>query len=220
MKNLYVFDFHGVLEKGTEKALMVVSNMALESKNYSCRLSHDDAIKYYGLKWGEIFEKAFNISKAKADELYEECKRLDDLNPGIITMHTKQNDNASKVLDEIIRQNHDYILISNTRPKALVEFIKSANLEKYFNEDNTFAVNKHENGQLLSKETVLKSFLFKKNYEKIIIIGDSPSDIELKNVSPKESISFLYTHPGLNFRDCEADYKIRDLMDIFLNPNI
>jgi phosphoglycolate phosphatase-like HAD superfamily hydrolase len=218
--NLYVFDFHGVLEKGTEKAVMEVSNMALKSKNYSCTISHEDAIKYYGLKWDEIFQKALNISKEKAAELYEECKRIDDSNPQIITKCTKQNDNASGVLDEILRQKNDYILISNTRPKALKEFIKSANLEKYFNENNSFGVNKHEKGQELSKEAVLKEFLAQKSYEKIIIIGDSPKDIELKNVSPGNSTTFLYTHPGMDFKDCEADYKIRDLMEILIKGNI
>ncbi|MDD4353236.1 MAG: HAD family hydrolase [Candidatus Nanoarchaeia archaeon] len=217
MTDLYVFDFHGVLEKGTENAVMLVSNMALESKNYFYRMTPEDAVKYYGLKWGEIFEKMIKVSKEKANELYEECKKIDDINPGIITRFTKQNNNASIVLDKIIQKKHDYILISNTRPKALSEFIKSAELEKYFKEDNTFAVNKHESGQALNKELVLREYLSKRNYDRIIIIGDSPGDIELKKVSPDNSITFLYTHPGLNFKECEADYKIRDLMEIFLN---
>ena len=34
MNKLYVFDFHGVLEKGTEEALRKVSNMALENLGY------------------------------------------------------------------------------------------------------------------------------------------------------------------------------------------
>ncbi len=216
MKNLYVFDFHGVLEKGTENAVIEVSNLALKSKGYGYKMTSDDALKYYGLKWGEIFEKMLNISKSEADELFKECKKIDDSNPGIITKYTIQNDNASRALDKIIIQEDDYILISNTRPEALEIFIKSAGLENYFNESNTFAVNKHEMGQELTKELVLKKYLEGKQYGIIKIIGDSPSDIWLKKVSPNNSITFLYTHPWLNFKECEADYKIRSLMDIFL----
>lgn len=217
MKKLYVFDFHGVLEKGTENALREVSNLALKPKGYNYEMTSDDSLKYYGLKWGEIFEKMLNISKYEADELFNECKKIDDLNPGIIAKYTFQNDNASSALDKIISHNDDYILISNTRPEALCIFIKSAGLEKYFNQFNTFAVNKHESGQELTKELVLKKYLEGKEYALIKIIGDSPSDIELKKVSPKNSITFLYTHPWLNFKECESDYKIRNLMDIFLS---
>lgn len=216
MKKLYVFDFHGVLEKGTENAVVEVSNLALEYMDYPQRLSKDDALKYYSLKWGEIFMNAFGFDESEAQKLYFECKRIDDSNPGIIINYTRQNDNASKVLDEIIMQKNDLILISNTRPDALKQFVKAANLEDYFNESNTFAVNKHEKGQELSKKIVLENYLAGKNYESIIIIGDSKGDVDLKNVSPYNSISILYSHEGLEFRECEADYKIRNLMDILL----
>lgn len=218
MNQLYVFDFHGVLEKGTEKAVTIVSNMALKRLGYDFIISHEEIMKKYGHKWHDIFLQTVpKISYDEAYSLYKECLIVDELFPNIILENTKQNDNAKKVIETIIKNNDNYILISNTNPKALKTFLKAAELENYFNETNSFAVNQHDEEVILTKENVLRNYLADKNYDKIIIIGDSPGDIELKKVCPKNSVTFLYTHPGLNFRDSDSDYKIRNLMEIFLN---
>ncbi|MFA5332972.1 MAG: HAD family hydrolase [Candidatus Nanoarchaeia archaeon] len=218
MNNLYVFDFHGVLEKGTEKAVAIVSNLALKRLGYDFTLSHEEIMKHYGHKWHDIFLKTIpQLSSAEAYSLYEECLKVDELFPSIILENTKQNDNAKKAIEKIMHNNDQFILISNTNPNALKTFIKAAGLSEFFSESNSFAVNQHDKGASLTKENVLRAYLNGKSYEKIIIIGDSPGDIELKKVNPNNSVTFLYTHPGLNFRDCEADHKIRDLMEIFLN---
>ncbi|MFA5303181.1 MAG: HAD family hydrolase [Candidatus Nanoarchaeia archaeon] len=218
MNTLFVFDFHGVLEKGTEKAVTMVSNIALERLGYDFKISHEEIMKHYGHKWHDIFLQTVpKISYDEAYSLYKECLIVDELFPNLILENTKQNDNAKKAIETIIKNKDEYILISNTNPNALKTFVKAAELENYFNENNSFAVNQHDNGVSLTKENVLRNYLNGKSYEKIIIIGDSPGDIELKKVSPHNSVTFLYTHPGINFRDCEADHKIRDLMEIFLN---
>jgi phosphoglycolate phosphatase-like HAD superfamily hydrolase len=218
MNNLYVFDFHGVLEKGTEKAVTIVSNLALERLGYDFKISHEEIVKNYGQKWHDIFLKTVpKLSYNNAYSLYEECLKIDELFPNIIFENTKQNDNAKEILEKIINNEDDIILISNTNPVALKMFIKATKLENFFKENNSFAVNQHDKKVIITKEKVLRKYLIDKNYEKIIIIGDSPGDIRLKKISPVNSTTFLYTHPGLNFRECEADYKINDLRDIFLN---
>jgi len=217
MKNLYVFDFHGVLEKGNEKAVTIVSNLALKQKGYEFQIAHEEIIKRYGYKWHDIFlETVPGLSSKEAYSLYEECLKIDQLYPSIIYDNMEQNDNAKYVIEKIITNNDDMILISNTSPNSLKMFIKAAELSDYFNDSNSFAVHQHKEGAMLTKEKVLKEYLNGKEYGKIIIIGDSPGDIELKKVSPGNSIAFLYTHPGLNYRECEADYRIRDLAEIFL----
>ena len=52
-----------------------------------------------------------------------------------------------------------------------------------------------------------------KNFEKIVVVGDSPDDIELASVA-KNSVSYLYAHPWKKFRGDKADYKINDLREV------
>lgn len=49
-------------------------------------------------------------------------------------------------------------------------------------------------------------------YEQIVIIGDSPSDMRLKRVAG--GVTYLYAHPDFAFRNCEADHRIRDLRKV------
>lgn len=53
-------------------------------------------------------------------------------------------------------------------------------------------------------------YLIDKDFEKIIVIGDSPQDmIPLSN-----SVTYLYAHEGKDFKECEASYRIRDLREV------
>lgn len=216
MTNLYVFDFHGVLEKGNENSVREISNLALKNLNYQRELTKKESLKYYGLKWNEIFRKILpKITIQDSFDLYKESINVKSVHPEIILKHTKQNDNVLFVLEKILEDNDEMILISNTGQKSLIEFIKTVNLEKYFNQDNSFGVSGYDANNQLTKKELLKKYLENRRYEKIIIIGDSPGDIELKEVSPDNSITFLYTHKYLDIRECNPNFKIDDLRDIF-----
>ena len=59
---------------------------------------------------------------------------------------------------------------------------------------------------------VLRKFLRINTYEEIITIGDSPGDVELgKAIS---ATTFLYTHPGQEFKNCEPHFRINDLREL------
>ena len=82
----------------------------------------------------------------------------------------------------------------------------------YFGKHQVFAVNAHSKNKARHKVDVLKEFLINKDYEKVVVIGDSPSDMELGFVSG--SIRYLYTHPGRQHREAKADFKIDDLRKV------
>jgi len=48
---LFVWDFHGVLEKDNEKAVVKITNIVLSQSGYSERLNIDDCHRFYGLRW-------------------------------------------------------------------------------------------------------------------------------------------------------------------------
>ncbi len=208
MKKLFVWDLHGVLEKGQEDVVLEISNRILKQFNYSERFTKDIVNKMYGKFWHAYFAHLLpHESPERHLELQEACFELETNNPDIIFKYMQANDDAHFVLGKIFNY-HSQILISNTNIEALPIFIESIMGEKYFSDKNAFAVDSRDFDDK-NKETILKDFLKNKEFDDIIIIGDSPGDMELKNVAGGKT--YLYSHPGKPFRKCEADYKIRDL---------
>jgi phosphoglycolate phosphatase-like HAD superfamily hydrolase len=121
----------------------------------------------------------------------------------------KQTPNVTEVLSEI-DSNHDQILISNTRQASLEMTLKLLDLEYFFAPDRAFAVDRHVPTATITKRDVLSQYLAANDrFEDLVIIGDSPSDMRLSEVAGGKT--YLYAHPGFPFRECAADFKIRDL---------
>jgi phosphoglycolate phosphatase-like HAD superfamily hydrolase len=209
--NLFVFDFHGVLEKGNENAVLEISNSVLAEFSYHQRFTIEDCNKLYGSKWFEYFKYLIPSEKHERYlELQERCFKYQQENPQIVAKHIKPNDHVYDVL-ETIAKNHTQIVISNTNPESMRFFLDSIGVSSYFPDGNVFAVDMHRNNHL-TKEKVLRKYLECKEFEKVIVIGDSPSDISLASVV--NGVSYLYSHPGRKFRNADANYKISDLREL------
>lgn len=209
-KNLFVWDFHGVMEEGNEKAVVEISNMALENLDYSERFSYEVGESLYGKKWYEYFEYLLpNETHENHLELQDLCFEFSLNNPELISKHMSATPGLDSVLSEINNSKHDQVLISNTRNNALHYFISSVGADKYFEIGQTaFATDGHSKDSKNTKEDKLNNLLENKYYSKLIIIGDSPSDIALGELG--DSVTFLFTHPYREHKECEADYKIND----------
>jgi len=211
---LFVWDFHGVLEKDNEKAVLEISNITLENYGYRERFTEEEIDCLYGLKWWEYFKYLLlNESHKKHLELQEACFYFQN-SLDIIRKYIKPNDNALYVLEEIVRAGHHQILISNTNPEALEMFIDAVGMGKYFKKKkkkNSIAIDMHrKKGK--TKNDALKEFIKDKSFDEIIIIGDSLQDMELKGIIGGKA--YLYSHKERKFRECKADYYIRDLREI------
>ena len=200
---LFVWDFHGVLEKGTESAALEISNRVLGDYGYSKRFTKDDIDRLYGKKWWEFFEDLLpEESHEKHLQLQEACYKDANNNPENLTKYVEPNDHAREVLEMIRAAGHYQILISNVTPENLDIFLRLVGMEQSF--DSAFAADSR------SKNEVLGKFLNGEKYESIVIIGDSPHDMELKSVAG--GTTYLYSRSG-NFRG-EGDYKITDLREV------
>jgi beta-phosphoglucomutase-like phosphatase (HAD superfamily) len=208
---LFVWDFHGVLEKGTEEAVLEISNEVLKRFGYSQRFTEEDIAKLFGLKWFEYFEYLLpKDSHERHLALQEHCFEKSNNSPEIIAKHIQPNLYVREVLSRIA-QKHCQILISNTHPKSLRIFLDSVQITPYFPEKHVFAVNIHQQ-HTRTKKVALKKFLKDKKFDKIIVISDSPSDKNL--VSVAGGTFYLYSHLGRPFKDCDADYRINDLREL------
>ena len=207
---LFIWDFHGTLEQGNENTTIEISNSILNNFGYKERLTASQCSKLYGKKWFEFFKYLLpNEPLSRHLELQKACFSYSTLHPEIIVKYIKPTDYAIEVLD-IIKRKHDQILVSNTKPESLDIFMDSVGISHFFPAGKAFASDSHTNNS--SKYSIIKKFLENNTFDEIYTIGDSPEDVELgKKV---DAITFLYSHPGQKYKNCEPHYKIRDLREI------
>jgi phosphoglycolate phosphatase-like HAD superfamily hydrolase len=216
MKKLFVWDFHGTLEKGNELAVIEVTNNALEKHGFTERLNKEDAFRLYGIKWYEYFEYLLPDESHETHVMLQHtCFEWPNVFE-IIGKYLQPNDHALTVLSSIKKAGHDQILISNTSVDALPQFVSLARMEEFFDTNNTFAVMAHTKEVKRTKRHVLEEYLTAQpfSYDQIISIGDSLKDIALAD--DVQSRAFLYRHPGLNTEKYLEEHvlPIADLREI------
>jgi phosphoglycolate phosphatase-like HAD superfamily hydrolase len=209
---LFVWDFHGVLEKGNEKAAWEITNQVLKEFGFNRQMTEEECFMLYGKKWHEYF--AYLLPEKNIEmwlKLQSVCISKGLNNPNLIANHIKINDFAAEVLEKI-GQKHEQILMSNSSPESLEMFIKITGVNQYFNSENIFALDAHKINNNKLKNVVLEKYLSKKHYEKVIIVGDAAKDMmsEIKG----NVVRYLYAHPKAKHREAEADYKIYDLREV------
>jgi len=206
---LFVWDFHGVLEKDNDLAVLDISNRVLEQAGYAERFSEENNREFYGLKWFQYFERILpGLTNAQHMELQAACFKFAEENLNILAKHIKPSDHSLKVLKVLHESGHDQIILSNTRPHDLLWFVNSVGIKEYFPDKKIIGVNAHQ--KYGSKKDALKEYLKNNLFEQVIIIGDSQSDMELKDVAG--GVTYFYTHPHIvTSNDAKADHVITDL---------
>lgn len=211
---LFIWDFHGVLEKGNDNAVLEITNCVLEKRGFSRRMSVAESELLSGHHWHEYF--AYLLPDIKTSDHYQlqkECFEISQNDQSIIAGHIQLNDHAEYVLGYIQSKDYVQILISNTLPKHLDVFIDIVGINHYFPLSHRFGVNPQFTNSI-TKKHCLDSFLEGKIFpDGIISIGDSPNDMALIHQRPN-AVGYLYTHPGRNHREVDCHHKIFDLRKV------
>lgn len=210
---LFVWDFHGVLEKGNDDAVLEITNLALEYHGYSLRMTQEEGILLSGLHWHEYF--SFLLPGVHSDEcmkLQSTCFDISQNNPEIIAKHIQINDHAEVVLETIHRSEHQQILISNTPPQRLDIFVEFVGIEKYFSKKHRFGIDSHQHHAITKKHCLIEFIKNQIPFKSIISIGDSPNDMALIDEEfTLQGVGYLYSHPNRQHRLAKSHYKIHDL---------
>jgi phosphoglycolate phosphatase-like HAD superfamily hydrolase len=210
---LFVWDLHGTLEQGNEDAVIELSNMALKQLGYQQRFRAEDSRDLYGLRWFEYFERLLPDEPSERHlELQAASFALSDANPEIVARHMQPSAYAHDVLGTIEDSPHAQILISNTVPSAIPLFMKALDMEQFFGPANAFPVNTHAKDAQRSKEDALAEYVTGKQFDAVVVIGDSGTDLRLAKAH--QAIAYLYAHPGYAFRAAGGDYRINDLREV------
>jgi len=215
MSKLFVWDFHGVLEKGNERSAIERSNLVLADCGYTERFAPEHAVQLYGKRWHEYFRHLLpGESQERCLELQKKCFDLDTAPHGwaIVEKHIRPNDHVVDVLDRINSAGHEQIILSNMQPYIIGEFVKSVGLTSHFPTEKLFAAGTHIPGQGTTKIVMLTDYLKNSQPLSVVVIGDSIGDIELgKTVG---ATTYLYRHPYFPQITTAADYHISDLREI------
>lgn len=206
---LFVWDFHGVLEKDNEKAVVDISNEVLERAGYKERFTDEDNERLYGLKWYQYFEDLLpGLSNEEHLSLQAACFKFAEDNLHVLEKHIKPTDHAADVLGRIRDVGHQQILISNTRQSDLVWFLNSVGLRDFFDDEHVIGVNSHQTH--MTKLDALQVLIKQTKFDQIIAIGDSEADLELGKAVG--ATTYFYKHPHRKHETTKhADHLISDL---------
>src|SRR5579859_4368699 len=130
---LFVWDFHGVLEKDNEKAVIEISNAVLANAGYKERFTEEDNERLYGLKWYQYFQRLIpTLSNDVCLKLQADCFKYAEDHLEVLAKHIKPNDYAIDVLKEIAQSKNQQIVISNSRQRDLIWFLDAVKVRKFF----------------------------------------------------------------------------------------
>jgi phosphoglycolate phosphatase-like HAD superfamily hydrolase len=210
---LFVWDLHGTLEQGNENAAIEISNLALDQHGYKQRFKPGDSRTLYGLKWYEYFEwllpeESYETHVALQSASFE----LSDAHPEIIARYMHPTAHAHDVLAAIQNSPHEQILISNTKPSSVPLYLKALGMDRFFQGGTAYSVNAHAKEAKRGKEDILAEHVSSRTFDDVIVIGDSNTDLKLAQAF--KATSYIYTHPGYDFRANGGDYRITDLREI------
>jgi phosphoglycolate phosphatase-like HAD superfamily hydrolase len=211
MAKLFVWDFHGVLEEGNENAVVEISNIVLEAFGHHQRLNADHCRQLNGRHWYEYFEHILpEEPRERHLEIQTACAAYSQEHQDIIAKHIKPNRHARHVLSSIRDAGHSQVVISNTQ--SIDIFLSLTGLQDFFLEGYALQARPDTPGCYPSKQDALRTFMSGKSFGRMVGVGDSPADVLF--VKEQGGATYLYAHPGIPFRECEADYKINDLREI------
>lgn len=213
MNRLIVWDLHGTLEQGNEVAVVKLSNEVLAYRGFRERFSESDAIRLYGLKWFEYFKFLLpNEEQHLWVALQDECFHLSELEFEIQRSCMSPTPWSHEVLAHL-EKNSEQVLISNTRPRNLRLFKERLGLDRFFPEGRYFAVDGHSDHRATKLE-VLEEYMEDRSFERIVVVGDSASDMALG--AAVGAYRVLFRHPYFRKKQIDADLHISDLRDLML----
>jgi phosphoglycolate phosphatase-like HAD superfamily hydrolase len=167
MSTIFVWDFHGTLEKDNDKVVHIVCNKVLQEHGINRPVSMEEVVALYGMPWAGYFR---HLTGSKDENYIQQlCKRATELSRKFSPMYTKPADGAEELLASLKRAGHTNIVLSNTTPDRLLEFMQLVGLTGY------------ADARISSegdKTVQLKKWLDGKRFDRIFVIGDNEPDIE------------------------------------------
>ncbi len=89
MKKLFVWDLHGVLERGNDSAVVEITNTILKQFGYSQTLRSQDSLSLSGKRWHEYFASLLPHQAPEEHlKLQDACFQFAQKTRGPLTIHS------------------------------------------------------------------------------------------------------------------------------------
>lgn len=212
---LFAWDFHGVLERGTEVGFASILKELANEYEIDKKITLEEVRKKYGVSVKEYLKHFFpEASGALIDEMRAYIATVQ--NQEHIASFVTAAPNAKEVLNKIRKAGHKNIVITNSAPRHIKVWIKTVGLLDLF--DRVYALDKHYKGldtkPHLAKARAIKEFAKREkiNRENIVVIGDRSTDVEAGLLAGGKVYQFA--RKGFPIDKTGAHYKVYDLRDV------
>ncbi|MBW2981727.1 HAD hydrolase-like protein [Candidatus Woesearchaeota archaeon] len=211
MGNLFIWDFHGVLEKDNEFAVQEVVNRILPEFGFDKKATVEECRMLYGKKWAEYYK--YFAPDADEDIIHKMVIKSTEISikEKIAYKYIKPTDFAHDVIKKISAKGHTNLIMSNSSDEALDYFLESVNMQGLF--DHKFGADIHEKSEYGkdTKTEFLKGFLEKNNFGSIFLIDDMEQAVEMGKKF--NAVTFRF-HRNKTPPDSKANYVIDDLREL------
>ncbi|MBU0598053.1 HAD family hydrolase [Patescibacteria group bacterium] len=214
---LFIWDFHGTLEKNNVFAVQEIVNKTLKHFDVQREISLDESIRLYGLAWVDYFKYMFPSGNDQIwQEMWQQAIAI-QTKDRIVEKYIKPNDHAAIVLKAIQDAGHSNLLLSNTSPEHIRFFTRLVNVDEYF--DDYIGLDTHSEPREKidiqeKKAKTIQQYLEGKHFNKVIKIGDRESDIKAGQAVGAITYFFRNIFNTKHHLNIKPDHEISDLRDI------
>lgn len=203
--------------KGNEYAVRNICNEVLKEFGVDREVSIEKVLELYGESWSEYYQEL--IPDARKYDISTMCERSEVVSHKMTAEHLKPMDGAHETLSKIQKKSGANLLISNTRPGRLEDFLEMIDTINYLH--NYFGVGRDfetcDFDIVDYKADRVLDFVREEDFGKIINVGDQISDMRVGQRIG--AINYLFRNPDSPYsREPPSseiiDYKINDLKDV------
>jgi len=208
MAILFIWDFHGVLEKDNINALEEFLNYGLEKRGHDRRITKKECRQWYGLSFDDYIKNL--LPRADEAERKKVAGVCSEVAWDHIKKHIKPQDMAEEVLERIALADHCNIVVSNSTPAAIYRFVDLVGLTRYF--DEVIGVDRDEQEEdyshIEAKAEAIEKYLADKEFDRLVLVGDREDDIKVGQ--RLGAVTYLFDPDDFRKRT-SADFKIKEL---------
>jgi len=211
MPNLYVWDFHGTLEKGNELAVREICQSVLEHYGYYRKVTLQEVLDLYGSSWGEYFKTLVpSLPIETARQMTEEAVMLSQK---IASKYIQPMDHSLDTLLLLKVRGHTNIIVSNCRQYRITAFCESTGISPLLAAAIGISGSEAmlENDVIKTKAAHILKFANGRKFDRMFMIGDKETDVDAGLLAGAKTVLF---NPRKANVDTKAHHTITDLRDV------
>jgi phosphoglycolate phosphatase-like HAD superfamily hydrolase len=228
MPNLYVWDFHGTLEKGNEHAVREICQAVLEQYGYYRKVTLDEVLYLYGNSWGNYFKA---LVPSLADETIRQMvESAIQMSQKLTGKYMRPMDHSLDTLLLLKVKGHTNAIVSNCRQHRITAFCESTGVSPLV----AAAIGMSGDAVMLEKDVVKTkaSYIMKlangsetsevsrrgnpkascgRKFDRVFMIGDKETDIDAGLLAGAQTVLFDRRKTGV---ETKAHHTISDLREV------